>query len=283
MPTREGESMTDEPSADRSETGGAEHAGFGSGRFGSGEFGSGRTGETDRWRDGTEPSVGRERDEGIPVCEPPRPRPDADGVTVAGVVLAAGVSSRYGDANKLLAERDGEPVVLHATRPLLLAGLDPVVVVVGHQSEAVREAVSSLGVETVPNEQYARGQATSVRAGVRAVRARATPDSVVVALGDMPFVTPDSIEALVDAYASGAGSILAAGYRGERGNPVLFDAAYLDALESLSGDSGARHLVLESGDAVVVETRDPGVRRDVDTPEDLVDSPAEPRPDDETR
>ncbi|MFB6270826.1 MAG: NTP transferase domain-containing protein [Halobacterium sp.] len=203
----------------------------------------------------------------LPVVDPPAER--AGEASVAGVLLAAGTSSRYGDANKLLADVDGTPMVRRSAATLLDAGLSPVVVVVGYEADRVRDALEGLDVAFAENPDYESGQASSVRAGVRAVeRASADVDAAVFALGDMPFVSPESVRALVAAYEAGEGSALAAGFDGERGNPVLFDAAHFPALAGREGDVGGKHVLLSADDAAVVETDDAGVRRDVDRPSD---------------
>ena len=196
--------------------------------------------------------------------------PESEPPTVVGVLLAAGTSSRFGRRNKLLATADGEPIVRRAARTLLDGGVDPVLVVLGHEADRVRAALDGLPVRTVVNEDYATGQASSVRTGVLAVRER-TPgaDAVVLALGDMPFVSPDTVDALVAAYASGAGTALAAAYEGDRGNPVLFDERYFDALADAEGDTGGRSILLDGEDSALVGVDDPGVRRDVDRPGDV--------------
>ncbi|WP_232685927.1 nucleotidyltransferase family protein [Halobacterium zhouii] len=217
----------------------------------------------------------------LPVVDPPDAHASAEeggtrASNVAGVLLAAGTSSRYGDENKLLAEAGGEPMVRRSARTLLEAGLDPVVVVVGHEQTKVRDALAGLDVAFVENPDYESGQASSVQAGVAALSDEAV-DAAVFALGDMPYVDPGSVRALVAAYEAGAGSALAAGFECERGNPVLFDARHFDALagreterrdDSPDGDTGGKQILLSADDAAVVETRDPGVRRDVDVPED---------------
>lgn len=204
----------------------------------------------------------------LDVVTPPAEAPAADR-TVAGVLLAAGTSTRFGDRNKLLATVDGGPVVRHAAATLLASRVDSVTVVLGHEAGRVRAALDGLDVSIVENPDYREGQATSVRTGVAAVRDRADVDvdAIVIALGDMPFVAPSSVDALVDAYLAGAGDALAAACDGERGNPVLFDARHFDALASVEGDVGGRAILLREGR--LVETGDPGVRRDVNTPGDL--------------
>lgn len=207
----------------------------------------------------------------LPVVDPPfdvgpTPRP-----RVAGVLLAAGTSSRYGESNKLLEPVDGEPMVRRAARTLLNAGLSPVIVVVGFDAARVREAIDGLDVSVVLNPDYQAGQATSVRVGVRTL-----PDDVdaaVFALGDMPWVKPRTVSLLVDAYGAGVGTALAAAVDGRRGNPVLWDAGHFDALAAQSGDVGGRDLLLSADGAVLVETGDGAVRRDVDRPDDLSGAP----------
>jgi molybdenum cofactor cytidylyltransferase len=210
----------------------------------------------------------------LPVVAPPFDTP-TERPRVAGVLLAAGTSSRFGEENKLLATRENEPLATRENEPLVRAsartlteaGVDPVVAVVGHEADRVAAALDGLDVAVVHNDVYERGQASSVRAGIAAVRDRA--DAVVVALGDMPDVAPATVETLVDAYAAGAGAALAAAHDGERGNPVLFDRRFFDALTDVSGDVGGRRVLLESDESALVAVSDPGVRRDVDAPEDL--------------
>jgi len=205
----------------------------------------------------------------LPVYTPPF-EPDAGrGPTrVAGVLLAAGTSSRFGGQNKLLATVDGDPLVRRAARTLLDAPVEPVVVVVGHEADRVTGAVADLDVTIVRNDDYAAGQSTSVRAGIRAV-ADADADAAVVALGDMPFVDPGTVRTLLAAYDAGVGDALAAAHDGDRGNPVLFDRRFFDALTRVDGDVGGRRILLDDDRSACVAVDDGGVRRDVDEPGDL--------------
>ncbi|QCC48032.1 nucleotidyltransferase family protein [Halobellus limi] len=212
----------------------------------------------------------------LPVVSPPFGEENGgrrrirDRPRIAGVLLAAGTSTRFGDRNKLLATRDGDPLVRHAARTLLDAGLDPVVAVVGHEADRVADALSGLDVTVVVNDRYETGQASSLRAGIGALRDRVEPvDAAVIALGDMPFVDPETVETLVAAHDAGVGDALAAAHDGVRGNPVLFDRRFFDALADVSGDVGGREILLASGDGACVSVPDPGVRRDVDEPGDL--------------
>lgn len=203
----------------------------------------------------------------LPVVEPPAAAPGGPAPTVAGVLLAAGTSERFGARNKLLAPVGGVPLVRRAVGPLVEADLDRVVAVLGHEAGRVDRALADLPVETVTNETYEDGQASSLRAGIEAVRAD-PPDAVVVALGDMPSVSPETIEALVAAYRAGAGTALAPAHDGRRGNPVLFDSRHYEALGDVEGDVGGRAVLLGSDGGALLAVDDPGVLRDVDGPSD---------------
>lgn len=196
---------------------------------------------------------------------------DAAGSTgrIAGLVLAAGTSTRFGASNKLLATVDGTPIVHHATQTLLDASLDPVIVVTGYESTRVSKAVADLPVQTVENPEYESGHGTSIATGVESLPEDIS--AVVIALGDMPFVKADSVRQLVTTFQAGDWTALAAANEGARGNPVFFDRTHFDELRSLSGDEGGRSVLLNAPDAALVETGDPGVRRDIDTTTDLPD------------
>ncbi len=207
---------------------------------------------------------------GVPIVEPPFGGGRSEGeASVGGIVLAAGKSSRFGESNKLLATVDGEPIVRHAVRTLLNASVEPIVVVLGHEADAVQAAVADLPVETVYNDRYASGQSSSVGVGIAELAANPAVDAAIVALGDMPFVDPDTVATIVAAYRGGAGQVLAAAHDGVRGNPVLFDRRFFEALGRIEGDIGGREILLESDSAALVAVDDPGVRRDVDESGDL--------------
>lgn len=202
----------------------------------------------------------------LPIVEPPDRKPSEHAID--GVLLAAGRSTRFGEENKLTTTVADEPMVARAARTLARSSVRSVVVVLGHEADAVREALSGFDVEFVVNDAYREGQGTSVAAGARALRER-DAEAGVFALGDMPTIDPSSVDALIAAYQDGAGSALAAAYRGRRGNPVLFDSRYFSALSESDGDVGGRDVLVNADDAALVETGDPGVRRDVDTQSDL--------------
>ena len=193
--------------------------------------------------------------------------------TVVGVLLTAGTSSRFGVANKLLADVDGEPLVRHAARTLRDARLSGLVVVLGCDAAAVRDALAQDEADSedfrfVTNPDYEHGLSTSVRAGVDAA-AEVGANAVVFLPGDMPEVDPETVDLLVDAYRAGLADAVAASHDGRRGNPVLFDERHFPALRAVRGDVGGKPVLLDADRGAVVETDDRGVRADVDTRDDL--------------
>ncbi|TYT62721.1 nucleotidyltransferase family protein [Natrialba swarupiae] len=187
---------------------------------------------------------------------------------LVGVLLAAGLGTRFEDGNKLLApvcQRD-EPIVVRAARSFPDA-VDHVVAVVGHEADAVREAVSSVVDETVHNPAYERGQSTSVRTGAIAARER-DADAAVFLPGDMPTVDPRTVQRIVEASREDDVDAVVPVYDGRRGNPVLFDASCFDDLADLSGDTGGRAL-FETVAVRRLPVEDPGIHVDVDTVDDL--------------
>ena len=206
------------------------------------------------------------------VASRPSPRVAQAGATaphVAAIVLAAGLSRRMGGPNKLLAELDGTPIVRRVVQALLASKADPVLVVVGHQAERIREALAGLAVRFVENAAYEEGLGASLRAGVEAVGEDV--DGALVALGDMPWIRPEHADALIDAFdPKGPYTICVPIHDRKRGHPVLWSSRHFGEMRKLGGDVGARELLERHAEAVrTVIVDDPAVHLDIDTPEML--------------
>ena len=195
--------------------------------------------------------------------------PGPGSTKIAAIVLAAGQSRRMGDINKLLVEVDGVAMVTRAADAALDSGVDPVIVVTGHEHQNIEAALTGRAVNIIHNPGYAEGMSTSLRAGLSALPT--DTGAVVVCLGDMPRVNAGLILRLVEAFDKAKGhAICVPTYKGKRGNPVLWSARYFGEMQHLAGDVGARHLIGEHSDAVhEVECGDSAVTFDVDTPEAL--------------
>jgi len=201
----------------------------------------------------------------------PQPRKEAleSGRRVAAVLLAAGKSSRMGAVNKLIAQIGGKPLVRIAAEQALASRASPVIVVTGHQHEAVARALDGLPVKLIHNPDYAQGLATSLRAGIAAVPDSA--DGAIVCLGDMPEVDAPLIDKLITAFDPERGALIVVPtFDGKRGNPVVWARRFFADLARITGDVGARHLIGDNADAVVEVAVSGGAAfTDVDTPEAL--------------
>ncbi|HEY4078976.1 MAG TPA: NTP transferase domain-containing protein [Rhizomicrobium sp.] len=187
---------------------------------------------------------------------------------VAGIVLAAGTSTRMG-RNKLVVPVSGKPLVCHAVGAALAGRIDPVIVVTGHEDASVRAALNGAAVCFVHNADFAQGLSTSLRAGIRAVPAGC--DGALVLLGDMPGITPELARRVVAAFNPSEGrAICVATADGQRGHPVLWGRQFFSEIEDLRGDTGARALMDRHAELVcAVEAGSAAPLIDIDTPEAL--------------
>jgi molybdenum cofactor cytidylyltransferase len=200
----------------------------------------------------------------------PRTEPDPEGNrNIVAVVLAAGRSTRMGGPNKLLAELDGKKLVRIAAEQALASKASDVIVVTGHQSDLVEQALQGLRVKFVRNPDFAAGLASSVKAGISAVPAAA--DGAVICLGDMPQTDAKLIDRLIDAFGPDRGHLIVVPVaEGRRGNPVLWSRRFFKELMTLDGDVGARHLIARHSEAVAeVPVEGDGAFLDIDTPQAL--------------
>ncbi|MFV1858899.1 MAG: selenium cofactor biosynthesis protein YqeC [Anaerolineales bacterium] len=183
---------------------------------------------------------------------------------VAGVVLAAGGSSRLGEPKQLIQWR-GHPLVWHAVRAGVEGGLGPVVVVVGETADGLRQVLAGEAIDIIENPDWRAGQSGSVRLGLEA--ASEGTEGVVFLLADLPFVGPDLVSALIERHRQTLAPLVATWAGGRRANPVLFDRKTYSDLQSLSGDQGGR-AIFRRFEPEFVEWDD-SILLDVDTPEDL--------------
>jgi molybdenum cofactor cytidylyltransferase len=187
---------------------------------------------------------------------------------VPAVVLAAGESKRMGQPKLLLPWGDGSTIIRRVCETVLTADLVDTVVVTGARRGAVEAELADLPLRLVHNPQYAEGEMlSSVLAGLDALHA--DDAACLVVLGDQPALGPGIIHRLLDAYAGGAGRIVAPEYMGRRGHPVLIDRAYWGALRALPPGGAPRDVLRAHPDDVATIPVDAeAVIFDIDTPED---------------
>jgi len=192
-------------------------------------------------------------------------------MAVAGIILAAGPSTRMG-RNKLLLELEGEPLVRRAARRGLAAGLEPLLVVLGYEANRVCQALQGLACTPVLNPRFSEGMNTSLSAGVAAVPAEA--EAVLVLLADMPFVEQAMIEEVVVRWRETAAPVVASRYGGAVAPPTLYARALLPLLWGGTGEGRGREVVRGQGERARFVDWPPSALADLDAPEDVVQARA---------
>lgn len=183
---------------------------------------------------------------------------------IAGIVLAAGGSSRYGRAKQFL-EWKGEPFLVRTARTALEAGLEPVLVVIGSDQERAEEALQGMELGVIPNPEWESGQSSSVRKGIEAL-----PDHLggaVFLLVDQPQISPEVVRSLLDRHARHLAPITALQINQRKAHPVLFDRELFSELMKIRGDLGGR-LLFEQHPVDYLAHEDYRLGIDVDSPED---------------
>jgi CTP:molybdopterin cytidylyltransferase MocA len=181
---------------------------------------------------------------------------------IGGLVLAAGAATRFG-APKQLAELDGIPLLEHSLRTMTVSSVGRVVVVLGSNADEITAAVNFHGAEPLFCPRWEEGQSASLAYGLAEL---ASCEAVVVTLGDQPRTSPDAIRRVI-AARNGAAAVRAT-YGGNPGHPVLLEHDLFGALRNVTGDKGARNLLM-SVQVLDVPCDDLGGGEDVDTPAEL--------------
>jgi molybdenum cofactor cytidylyltransferase len=195
---------------------------------------------------------------------------------VSAVVLAAGMSTRMGRNKLLLSFRD-KPLVVHAVDTLLASKAGEIIVVLGHESEKVWDQLEAYAgdaskwaekgrVRLIKNPEYRDGLSTSVRTGVQAVSPEA--EAIMIYLADQPLLETGDVDRIIGAFASAKANdkmIVVPFFKGERGNPVILDAALRDSILGIAGDVGCKGVIKRYPEKIyTIEMDNDHVVRDVD-------------------
>jgi molybdenum cofactor cytidylyltransferase len=184
---------------------------------------------------------------------------------VAGVVLAAGTSSRMG-RNKLLLDLEGEPLLRRTVRRAAAAGLDPVIVVLGHEADRAAAVLEELPCRPLLNPSYEQGIGTSLQAGISAVPSECA--AALVLLADMPFVTAEMIATVVERYRSGAAPLVTSDYGGVNAPPTLYDRSLFAEIEAMRAERCGKQVVQRHRGEAIGVSWPPEALRDVDVVQD---------------
>jgi molybdenum cofactor cytidylyltransferase len=186
---------------------------------------------------------------------------------IVAVVLAAGESSRMGSPKALL-RVDGQTFIERIVAALQASRVGKVLLILGHNADAIKAEIRNLPVTVVVNEDYARGQLSSLVTAIQALQ-REKVDGILVHLVDHPFLDSGLVNRMIDRFYESKKLIVLPCYKGQRGHPVLFSSELFPELLSAPLDRGAKGVVgAHRGDTLEVETEDEGVILDIDTQEE---------------
>jgi len=182
---------------------------------------------------------------------------------VAGVILAAGGSSRFGEIKQLLPWKN-KNIINTVVETAALADLDPILVVLGANAGLIQASLDNETIQVVTNPDWDKGQSTSLKAGVTAIRH--TVDGVLFLLCDQPHLTVNLVNAVVEEGLR-SGKVVTPIIDDRRANPVYFPASCFPLFDTLEGDAGGRQII-PACPHTTLPWLDDWMARDIDTPED---------------
>ncbi len=184
---------------------------------------------------------------------------------VAGILLAAGLSSRMGENKLLLPWKDGRTVLEEVIRQATAAGISPLYMVCGAEREKMERIAAASGIPCVYNPDFAQGQSTSLRAGLERIDDHM---AAMYILGDQPLIPADAYRRVLKAYQLSDKEIAVPRLSdGRRGNPTIFGPKMRREIMALQGDTGARPLIAKYAEQVEwIPMEDVSVCMDIDVP-----------------
>jgi molybdenum cofactor cytidylyltransferase len=189
---------------------------------------------------------------------------------VAGVILAAGSSSRMGKTKQLLPFK-GKTILDHVLGNAQKSALHELILVLGHCADEIIQSLDLPAyfpdIKIVINKEYQKGQSESLKKGLEKVSGNY--DGAMFILGDQPLVTDVIINKLLYAFESSDSSFVVPYCNEKRGNPVIIAKSLFHRLQSLTQDTGARVLFKEFEHEILkVSITDKAILEDMDTKED---------------
>ena len=186
---------------------------------------------------------------------------------IVAVILSAGESSRMGQPKALL-PIDGQTFIEKIVGALARTRVGQIIVVLGHDAEMLKRRLEHLAVAFLVNADYKSGQLSSLQTAVRRLQSDRECDGMLVHLVDHPYISSKLVDMMIERFYASNKLIVVPRYQGKRGHPVIFSRALFAELLNAPLDQGAKAVVNAHRDETLeIETDDPGIAVDVDTPE----------------
>ena len=186
---------------------------------------------------------------------------------ISAILLAAGQSKRMTGENKLTKEIKGSPLIKHSIKNILASSINEMIVVLGYQKEIIEKLIDKHEkIKFVFNKDFESGMASSIKTGLKHLSKNT--DAFFICLGDMPMVNSDIYNQLIK--SRNKKNIIVPTYKGQQGNPVLFDKSMKEKIMDITGDVGAKKILELNKDKILnFEINDQKISKDFNTQGDF--------------
>ena len=182
---------------------------------------------------------------------------------ISAILLAAGQSKRMNGENKLVKEIQGIPLIKLSVKNILASSINELIIVLGHQKEIIEKLIDkNEKIKFVFNKDFESGMASSIKIGLDNLSEKT--EAFFICLGDMPMVNHNIYNQLIKSKNNK--EIIVPNYKGQQGNPVLFNKSMKEKIINISGDVGAKKILELNKDKILnLEINDQGVTKGFDT------------------
>ena len=186
---------------------------------------------------------------------------------ISAILLAAGQSKRMINENKLVKKYKNIPLIKYAVDNVLNSSIDELIIVLGYQKKIIEKLISkNEKIKIVFNENFENGMASSIKTGLNHFSDKT--ESFFICLGDMPMINKDIYNQLIKSKKDK--EIIVPTYKGQQGNPVLFDKSMKEKIMSISGDAGAKKILELNKDKILnLEINDQSIAKSFNTQGDF--------------
>ena len=185
---------------------------------------------------------------------------------ISSILLAAGQSERMEGENKLIKEIRGFPLIKHSIKNILTSPIEELIIVLGYQKETIEKLIDkNEKIKIVFNKDFKNGIASSIKTGIKYLSKKS--EAFFICLGDMPEVNNEVYSKLIDSKKNNQKKeIFVPYYENQQGNPILFSITMKDKLEEVSGDFGAKKIIMQNNEKTFrLLTKDKGIVADFNT------------------
>ena len=182
---------------------------------------------------------------------------------ISSILLAAGLSKRMGGENKLTKKIQGIPLIKHSVKNILASSINELIIVLGYQKEIIEKLIDKHEkVKFIFNKDFESGMSSSIKIGINHLSDNS--EAFFICLADMPMVNSNIYDLLIK--SRNRKDILVPTYKGQQGNPILFNKSMKEKIMSINGDTGAKKILELNKDKILnLEISDQGVTKGFNT------------------